>query len=126
MFFKVLQFSAAALCLFAVPVAGADVATTTNHSMPGRQLYNLCTSNAAGGGHSLEAGECLGYIVGVADTFDCVEANHGLHWDPQKAGGSQMKLVVAVLQWLDAHPAAMNEEAHHSIGAALQQSFPCK
>lgn len=126
MSFKVLQLSAAALWLAVLPVAGADVATATNHYMPSKQLYNLCTSNIGGKGHPLEAGECLGYIVGVADTYDCVEANHGFHWDPHKAGGSQIKLVAAVLQWLDAHPAAMKDSAHKTIGVALQQAFPCK
>ena len=123
---NVLRFSAAAFLLAVLPVAGADMAGASNHYMPSSQLYNLCTSNMAGKGHPLEAGECLGYIVGVADTYDCSEANHGFHWDPHKAEGSQIKLVAAVLQWLDANPAAMKDAAHNAIGKALQQTFPCK
>lgn len=126
MSFKLLRFTVLLLTLSGGTVAGADLATATNHFMPGRQLYNLCTSNMSGKGDPLEAGECLGYIVGISDTFDCVEANHGFHWNSHMADGSHMRLVTAVLQWLDANPTAMDEQAHRAVGAALQQAFPCK
>lgn len=124
--FVVLRLPATALVLAVLAVSGAHSATASSHFMQGAQLYNLCTSNMSGKGNPLEAGECLGYIVGVSDTYDCVESNHGLHWDPKKAAGSQMKLVTAVLQWLDGNPAEKSQEAHRVVAAALQQSFPCK
>lgn len=126
MSFEVLRLSAAALALSAMIPAGAGLASASNHFVSGQQLYNLCTSNMGGKGHHLEAGECLGYIVGIPDTFDCVESNHGFHWNAHKAESSHIVLVTAVLQWLDANPDAMKEQAHRAVGAALQARFPCK
>ena len=125
MAFKVLCLPAFALALAALAV-GAGPAPASDHYLQGRQLYNLCTSNMGGKGRHLEAGECVGFIVGVSDTFDCVEASHGLHWNPHEAGNSHMVLVTTVLQWLDAHPDAMDKQAHRAVSAALQQRFPCK
>lgn len=126
MCFRLLRSTIIALAVSGSTVFGADLATATSQGMAGRQLYSLCSSNVAGKGDPIEAGECLGYIVGISDTFDCVESNHGFHWNVPAAGGSQMKLVTAVMQWLDANPSAMDEQAHRAVGAALQHAFPCK
>lgn len=112
------------LALLAGPSAAADAVAHDDH-MSASQLYNLCSHHAGGGGNPLEAGECIGYIVGVADTFDCKEGDHGLHWNADKAGGSQIKLVVTVLQYLDAHPEARSQEAHKVVGRALQTAYSC-
>lgn len=91
----------------------------------GAQLYAMCTANMGGNGNPLLAAECMGYIVGVADTFDCVQKNHGFTWNASSKV-SQPGLVAVVLQWIDAHPDARSEEAHKVIGAALQDRYPCK
>lgn len=126
MSFHVLRWPATAFALAVAISGGSGLAAASNHFMSGQQLYNICTSNMGGKGHPLEAGECLGYIVGISDTFDCVEANHGKHWNAHKAENSDIVLVTAVLQWLDANPKAMKEQAHRAVGAALEHSFPCK
>lgn len=94
-------------------------------SITGGQLYAMCTSNMGGSGNPMLAAECMGYVVGVADTFDCKEKNHGFTWN-SAAMVSQPQLVTVVLQWLDAHKSARNTEAHKVIGAALQAAYPCK
>ena len=91
----------------------------------GQQLWALCTANMWGKGNPLEAAECMGYIVGVADTFNCTQSDHGFMWN-SNANASQPQLVALVVNWLDQHPAALSYEAHRVVGAALQDAFPCR
>ncbi len=91
----------------------------------GQQLLSLCTANMGGAGNPLEAAECLGFVVGVANTFDCTEDNHGYRWD-SSVDVSQPRLAGITINYLQDHPTARAEEAHRVIGAALQEAFPCK
>ena len=115
------HLSAAVIGLAVLATGGAASAGT----ITGGQLYAMCTANMGGSGDPLFAAECMGYVVGASDTFDCVEKNHGYTWN-SSAMVSQPHLVTVVLQWLDAHKDGKNTEAHKVIGAALQDAFPCK
>lgn len=95
------------------------------NQVTGQQLWSLCTANLWGKGNPLEAAECMGYIVGVADTFNCTQSDHGFNWN-SSAEYTQPQLVALVVHWLDQHPAALSYEAHRVVGAALQDAFPCK
>lgn len=92
--------------------------------LTGAELTSLCRANVGGHGHVVEAAECLGYIVGVADTFDCVEPLHGFHWD-SKRNISQPQLVSTVVNWIEAHPSAEAYESDGLVGAALAEAYPC-
>lgn len=116
MFAKRLLLSAVLAMTF-VPAAQAGYVT-------GAQLSNLCRANMGGHGHVIEAAECMGYIVGVADTFDCKETLHGFTWN-SAAKVSQPQLVVVVLKWLDAHPASQSDDSDSLVGAALAEAYPC-
>ena len=106
------------LATIAAPEASAG-------QVSGQQLLSMCTANLNGKGNAIEAAECMGFIVGVADTFDCTEKNHGFTWDSGKSP-SQPELVQVVVSWLNKHPASLGYEAHRVVGAALQNSYPCK
>lgn len=93
-------------------------------SMTGRQLFSLCTANMSGKGNPMEAAECLGFVVGVSDTFNCTQSDHGFTWDSSR-DVSQPTLVATVVKWLQAHPAALDYEGHRVVGAALQAAYPC-
>ena len=114
-----------AISLALLAVASAVTSTAHASSMTGQQLLSLCTANMSGNGNPLEAAECLGFVVGVSDTFNCTQNDHGFTWD-SKVNVSQPALVATVVQWLQAHPAALEYEGHRVVGAALQASFPCK
>lgn len=101
----------------AATAAGAEHLT-------GQQLLALCTANMGGNGNPMEAAECLGYVVGVADTFDCEEAAHGFHWNV-KAEASQPQLAVTVISYLQSQPAALSVPAHINVAQALSQAYPC-
>lgn len=91
----------------ALLLAASPAAANHKGHLPADQLYRLCTQNMGGGGSHLEAGECVGYIVGIADSFDCEETSHGHRWNSDGANDSQMTMVVTVLRYLDQHPLAM-------------------
>jgi len=106
----------AATSLSIAPVAAADVS--------GQQLLALCTANMGGTGNALEAAECMGYVVGVADTFDCVEAEHGLRWN-SSASPSQPELVRLVVDYISSHPTELTSVGHMSVARALSDAMPC-
>lgn len=114
-----LFISSAVLALFLLPLTPAQAGYVT-----GSELSSLCRANIGGHGHVVEAAECMGYIVGVADTFDCVEQLHGFNWDSSRHV-SQPQLVATVLHWLDAHPQALPYESDGLVGAALAEAYPC-
>jgi hypothetical protein len=115
---RLLMAAALALAVAAPSPAVAGYVT-------GAELSSLCRSNMGGHGHVLEAAECLGYIVGVADTFDCTEDLHGFHWN-HEANVSQVQLVTTVLRWLDANPDKLSYDSASLISAALAEAYPCK
>ena len=116
---KLNHLAAAALAMSVLSAGGAAA-----EGLSGQQLLSLCTANQGGQGNPMEAAECLGFVVGVADTFDCTEDNHGYTWN-SSADVSQPQLAGLVISYLQNHPASRTEEAHRAIGAALQESFPC-
>ena len=91
----------------------------------GMDLHGICEADASGSGRPLQSAECLGFVLGVADTFDCVETLHGFTWD-SKQEADQQKLVKVVIAWLDAHPQHLGYEADGLVAAALSESFPCR
>jgi len=112
--------SAALLAFAALYPLPSHAATVT-----GQQLLSLCTANMWGKGKSLEAAECMGFVIGVSDTFNCQQSDHGFTWDSQ-TGASEPRLVAVVIQWLQTHPESLKFEAHRVVGAALQSAYPCK
>lgn len=109
--------------LLAALHAPAGAATVTSGTT-GQQLLALCTANMGGTGNALEAAECMGYVVGVSETFNCIQSDHGFTWNSEGVG--QPQLVAVVVSWLQAHPEALEFEAHRVVGAALQAAYPCK
>lgn len=90
----------------------------------GAQLKDICKADDQGAGNPLASAECLGFVLGVADTFDCVEKLHGFNWD-STSDATQTQLVKTVVTWLDAHPNVLAYEADGLVGAALSEAFPC-
>lgn len=102
-------------------LGGAAVAAEVS----GRQLLSLCSAKLDGRDKSLEAAECTGFVIGVADSFDCNEANRDLTWKSE-AHFTPHQLVAVVVDWLHRHPDAASSDGSRVVGAALQDAFPCK
>lgn len=116
---KSLRLAAAVLATTLFSFGPAAAANVT-----GQQLLSLCTANMGGQGNPMEAAECLGFVVGVADTFDCVEDNHGYKWN-SAASGPQPHLAMIVVQYIQSHPSALVGGAHEGVAKALSAAYPC-
>ena len=106
-------------------LAALAPAPAAANPVSGRQLLSLCTANMWGKGHPLEAAECMGFVVGVSDTFNCVQSDHGFTWNSANGVSEPMRVAV-VVQWLQSHPEGLDFEGHRVVGAALQEAFPCR
>lgn len=120
MTFKPNYFLAAVLALTSLSAGNSTAATVS-----GQQLLSLCTANMQGKGNPLEAAECLGYIIGVSDTFDCSNADQ-LFNRQNSADVSQMRLAALVISYLENNPAAKTEDAHRAVFTALAAYYPCQ
>ena len=92
--------------------------------MSGFDLLESCKPGVIDAVYRLKVAECRGYVIGVADTFDCGREVLGYRWN-SRISLSQEELVNAVLKWLNAHPRQLHHQAGGLIAAALSESFPC-
>lgn len=92
--------------------------------MSGQDLIELCEPARADPVHRLKLSECTGYIIGVADTFDCSNKALGFNWDSTKYN-DQRKLVSEVLDWLHMHPHVLNYQASGLVASAISGNYPC-
>ena len=110
----------AAALMLGIGMAGGAAAGR----LSGQQLLSLCTANMNGRGNPMAAAECLGFVVGVADTFDCEEAEHGLRWN-SSVNISQPRIVQIVVQHIEQHPTDLMSGGHYVVAHALAEAFPC-
>lgn len=113
---RVLALVLASTLLAAGPAVAAQLSAD--------QLVKLCTANMGGTGNPMKAAQCMGFVVGVADTFDCVEDDHGYTWNAA-AARSQPQLVRTVMKFIEDHPGALSTSGHIVVGQALSEAFPC-
>jgi hypothetical protein len=68
---------------------------------------------------------CLGFIMGVADSFDCEQPiMSGFRWQPI-ADGNAAQFRKVVVKWLNDHPEHLHLRAGSLVAAALSEAFPC-
>lgn len=91
----------------------------------GWDLLEICKASPSDPVYRLKGAQCQGYVVGVADTFDCTEQLHGFTWD-SSTRVAQPELVKVAVDWLSAHPDLLGREADGLVAAALHDSYPCK
>lgn len=86
----------------------------------GSSLLNLCESK-----DTLEKWFCVGFVVGVADSFDCERPlMDGFHWQAPK-GGTAGQIHKVVVRYLIEHPEKLHLQAASLSAAALSEAFPC-
>lgn len=90
----------------------------------GWDLLEVCKAAPATPTWRVKTGQCFGYVIGVADTFDCKEQLHGFSWN-SSTPTPQQDVVKKVVAWLVDHPGTLNHESDGLIAAALHESFPC-
>lgn len=117
----ILKLSAVA---FAAVVSLQSVATAEAGVMSGHDLIGICEPAREDPVYRLKLSECTGYIIGVADTFDCTNKTLGFNWDSTKYD-NQRKLVGSVLDWLHMHPNVLHYQASGLVASALSGNYPC-
>jgi hypothetical protein len=92
--------------------------------MSGEDLIGICEPAKGDPVYRLKLSQCAGYILGVADTFDCNNKTLGFTWDSTKYN-NQRKLVSGVLEWLHLHPNVLHYQASGLVASALSGNYPC-
>lgn len=90
----------------------------------GAELRDTCRPQTVDPVYRLKVAECRGYVLGIADSFDCARPLRQPAWNSQSAV-SQEDLVNTVLVWLDRHPQSLAFQADGLVAAALSEAFPC-
>lgn len=90
----------------------------------GKDLLDSCSPQKADPVYRLKVAECRGYVIGVADTFDCKRLSSGFGWD-SAAPTTQRALVEKVVLWLRSHPETLSFQANGLVAAALSEAHPC-
>lgn len=106
----------------------ATIMTPARQAMAGYvsgwDLLEVCKVTPATPTWRLKTGQCFGYVIGVADTFDCRNQLQGFTWQSRNEA-SQHELVNLVIAFLRQHPQHLGYEADGLIAAALSETFPC-
>lgn len=91
----------------------------------GWDLLEICKANPASPVYRLHVSQCLGYVVGVSDTFDCSSKLHGFNWS-STSPASQSDLVKVTVNWLSSHPSLLDHKSDGLVAAALSEAYPCR
>lgn len=92
--------------------------------LSGADLLDACSPGRADPLYRLKVSECRGYVLGVADVFDCSQTLLGFSWNGALAG-NQEELVTKVVNWLRGHPKLQQFQAGGLVAAALADSYAC-
>lgn len=120
MFFSKRHVLAAAFALAVLSPTGA-----TAGYVSGWDLLELCKANPASPVYRLQVSQCIGYVVGVSDTFDCASKLHGFNWS-STAPTTQSDLVKVTVAWLNSHPGLLDRKSDGLVAAALSEAYPCR
>lgn len=112
------------LAVAAMAMALGHAGIATAGFVTGADLRASCRPQKIDPVYRLKVAECRGYVIGVADSFDCDRPGIRPAWN-SRATPSQEDLVNTVLAWLDAHPDKLGYQADGLVAAALSETFPC-
>lgn len=110
-----------AAIVFALSLSGAMAQAG---AISGEDLIGICEPARADPVYRLKLAECAGYIVGVADTFDCKNKTLGFTWNSSQYS-NQHKLIADVVDWLHLHPNVLHYQASGLVASALSDGYPC-
>jgi hypothetical protein len=115
------RYLLAAIVALALNCSGGAMAGYVN----GWDLLEICKASPSSPLHRLKVAQCLGYVVGVSDTFDCTSKLHGFNWS-NTTPSAQSDLVKVTVDWLNGHPHLLNHKSDGLVAAALSEAFPCR
>lgn len=113
-----------AVLALAVALTLSSTSQALSGFVSGRDLLDICSPQRADPVYRLKVAECRGYVIGIADSFDCFRQSSGFSWNGSKST-SQVALVNNVVEWLSAHPENLKLQADGLVAAALAEAHPC-
>lgn len=105
-------------------IAACSVPPAEAGFVSGADLLDICSPSRIDPVYRLKVAQCRGYVIGVADTFDCVNPTIGYTWNSETET-SQEALVGVVVKWLQDNPGNLRYQANGLVAAALSTEFPC-
>ena len=87
----------------------------------GESLYSSCKSPFLG-----EKGECMGFILGIAEAFDGSSSGLWGHSACIPRGILETQVHKAVFTWLKENQYELNEVASKIVAEVLSNQWPCK
>jgi len=90
----------------------------------GHDLLSSCQPRTSDPVSRLKLAECRGYVVGIADSFNCGRAYLGFRWN-NSTPATQRDLVTTVITWLMRNPDTLDFQANGLVAAALSDAHPC-
>lgn len=112
------------LAMATMAIALGQAGSAAAGFVSGAELRDSCRPQKIDPVYRLKVAECRGYVVGIADSFDCERPNRQPAWNSHSPV-SQEDLVNTVLTWLDTHPQSLEFQADGLVAAALSQTYPC-
>lgn len=114
-------------CVLAAVLAAALLSPTgaTAGFVSGGDLLASCKPQPVDPVFRLKVAECRGYVVAIADSFDCGQDARGFTWN-SSTRATQPEVVDAVVAWLAKHPHQLGYQANGLVAAALAESYPCR
>ena len=109
---------------FLAIVAFAQYGDARAGVLSGQDLLELCAPARIDPVYRLKISECTGYIIGVADSFDCKNKMLGSTWNSTMYA-EQRKTVEVVLELLHFHPNVLHYQASGLVASALSGKYPC-
>jgi hypothetical protein len=101
------------------------VGSTTTHSEPAGVTGADLQSDCGGANTSMGFNYCLGFIVGIASSFNCERPSmDDLRWKPSE-GLNAAQLRKVFVHWLENHPQYLHLRREYLVAAALSEAFPC-
>jgi len=112
------------LAMAAMAIALGQAETAVAGFVSGSELRDSCRPQKIDPVYRLKVAECRGYVLGIADSFDCERQTRLPAWN-SRSTVSQEDLVNTVLTWLDGHPESLGYQADGLVATALSKAFPC-
>jgi len=88
--------------------------------MKGGDVLKACTTS-----HVIDQGQCIGYLMGVADSFQALQYVMGtsLVCLPRDVTVGDLRRVF--IRYAKAHPAELDGRGRLAVEAAFVEAFPC-
>ena len=98
----------------------APAAVHPGYFMKGADMLDACASD-----HPVDQAQCLGYLMGVADSFSALQYVMGtsLVCLPDEVTAGELRQVF--VKYAGSHPAELDDQARLAVEAAFVDAFPC-